>query len=292
MKPSPRLSLNNGVLIDQLGFGLYKVPPAEAAGLVTMALEAGYRHFDTAAMYGNETGVARGIGSLSSFVSTDDARGGSGEASPSLSREDLFVTTKLWNDDQGYDATLRAFDTSMANLGLEYVDMYLIHWPCPQRGLYSESYRAMETLYREGRARAIGVSNFQPAHLDRLLQTAEVVPAVNQIELHPWLQQEELRALHGGLGITTEAWSPLGRGQVLQDPVVLDLAAAHGRTPAQIILRWHVQLGNVTIPKASSYARIRENLNVFGFSLEAAAMDALAGLERGFRTGSHPDSVN
>ncbi|MGP4032055.1 aldo/keto reductase [Pseudarthrobacter sp. 1C304] len=292
MKPSPRLSLNNGVLIDQLGFGLYKVPPEDAAGLVATALEAGYRHFDTAAMYGNETGVGRGVGTLSGASSRDGVRGGSGESFPPLSREDLFVTTKLWNDSQGYDATLRAFDISMANLGLEYVDLYLIHWPCPQRGLYAESYRAMETLYREGRARAIGVSNFQPAHLDRLLQTAEVVPAVNQIELHPWLQQEELRALHRTLGITTEAWSPLGRGQVLQDPVVLDLAAAHGVTAAQIILRWHVQLGHVAIPKASSHDRIRENLDVFGFSLDDAAMAALAGLERGVRTGSHPDSVN
>ena len=292
MRISPRLTLNNGVMMDRLGFGLYKVPPEDAAGLVTMALEAGYRHFDTAAMYGNETGVGRGIGSLSGFSRRDDARGGSGESSPSLSREDLFVTTKLWNDDQGYDATLRAFDTSMANLGLEYVDLYLIHWPCAQRGLYAESYRAMETLYREGKARAIGVSNFQPAHLQRLLQSAEVVPAVNQIELHPWLQQEELRTLHSELGITTEAWSPLGRGQVLQDPVVLDLAAAHGMTAAQIILRWHVQLGNVAIPKASSHTRIGENLDVFGFSLDDDAMAALAGLERGFRTGSHPDSVN
>ncbi|MEC5191280.1 MULTISPECIES: aldo/keto reductase [unclassified Arthrobacter] len=291
MKPSPRLSLNNGVLIDQLGFGLYKVPAADAPDLVTMALESGYRHFDTAAMYGNEAGVGRGIGALSGFDGRN-ARGGSGEASPSLSREDLFVTTKLWNDDQGYDATLRAFDTSMANLGLEYVDLYLIHWPCPQRGLYSQSYKAMETMYREGRARAIGVSNFEPDHLDRLLQTAEVIPAVNQIELHPWLQQEELRALHSGLGITTEAWSPLGRGQVLQDEVVVDLAATHGKTPAQIILRWHMQLGNVAIPKASSSARIRENLNVFGFSLDDSAMDALAGLDRGVRTGSNPNTVN
>jgi diketogulonate reductase-like aldo/keto reductase len=292
MKPSPRLSLNNGVLIDQLGFGLYKVPPGDAAGLVAMALEAGYRHFDTAAMYGNETGVGRGIGTLSGSSSRNGVRGGSGEAFPPLSREDLFVTTKLWNDSHGYDSTLRAFDTSMANLGLEYVDLYLIHWPCPQRGLYAESYRAMETLYREGRARAIGVSNFQPAHLDRLLQTAEVVPAVNQIELHPWLQQEELRALHRKLGITTEAWSPLGRGRVLQDPLVLDLAGAHGVTAAQIILRWHVQLGHVAIPKASSPDRIRDNLDVFSFSLDDAAMAALAGLERGVRTGSHPDSVN
>jgi 2,5-diketo-D-gluconate reductase A len=292
MKPSPRLNLNNGVLIDQLGYGLYKVPPADAAGLVTMALEAGYRHVDTAAMYGNETGVGRGIGALSGFTTSEDLRGGSGEAAPALSRGDIFVTTKLWNVDQGYDATLRAFDTSMSNLGLEYVDLYLIHWPCAGRGLYTESYRALEILYREGKVRAVGVSNFQPAHLEHLLQTAEVVPAVNQIELHPWLQQEELRALHGKLGIMTEAWSPLGRGRVLQDPTVLELASAHHRTAAQIILRWHVQLGNIVIPKASSYARIRENLDVFGFSLDAADMDALAGLERGFRTGSHPDNVN
>ncbi|WP_104172983.1 aldo/keto reductase [Arthrobacter sp. Y81] len=291
MKTSPRLSLNNGVLIDQLGFGLYKVPSADAAGLVTMALEAGYRHFDTASMYGNETGVGKAIGALSGFAGSG-AGGGSGEASPSLSREDLFVTTKVWNDDHGYDATMRAFDTSMSNLGMEYVDMYLIHWPCAGRGLFTESYRAMETLYREGRIRAIGVSNFQPAHLERLLESAEVVPAMNQIELHPWLQQDELRRLHDRLGIRTEAWSPLGRGQVLEDPVVLELAAAHRRTAAQIILRWHLQLGNVVIPKASSYARIRENLNVFGFTLDAADMAALAGLERGHRTGSHPDNVN
>jgi 2,5-diketo-D-gluconate reductase A len=291
MKTSPRLSLNNGVLIDQLGFGLYKVPPADAAGLVTMALEAGYRHFDTASMYGNETGVGKAIGALSGFSGGGPA-GGSGEAAPSLSREDLFVTTKVWNDDHGYDATMRAFDTSMSNLGMEYVDLYLIHWPCARRGLFADSYRAMETLYREGRVRAIGVSNFQPAHLERLLETAEVVPAVNQIELHPWLQQDELRQLHDRHGIRTEAWSPLGRGQVLEDPVVLELAAAHRRTAAQIILRWHLQLGNVVIPKASSYARIRENLDVFGFTLSAPDMAALAGLERGHRTGSHPDNVN
>ncbi|CAN7373285.1 aldo/keto reductase [Arthrobacter sp. LjRoot78] len=291
MKTSPRLSLNNGVLIDQLGFGLYKVPPADAAGLVTMALEAGYRHFDTASMYGNETGVGKAIGALSGFAGSG-AGGGSGEAAPSLSREDLFVTTKVWNDDHGYDATMRAFQTSMSNLGLEYLDLYLIHWPCARRGLFTESYRAMETLYREGRIRAIGVSNFQPAHLERLLETAEVVPAVNQVELHPWLQQDELRALHDRLGIRTEAWSPLGRGQVLEDPVVVELAAAHGRTAAQVILRWHVQLGNVVIPKASSYSRIRENLDVFGFTLDASDMAALAALERNHRTGSHPDNVN
>lgn len=289
MRTSPRLSLNNGVLIDQLGFGLYKVPPAEAEGLVATALAAGYRHFDTAAMYGNETGVARGI---SSQLGDGTGSGGSGELSPSLSREDVFITTKVWNDHHGYDATLRAFDDSMVNLGLDYVDMYLIHWPCPRRGLFPETYRALETLYREGRVRAIGVSNFQPAHLDRLLQSAEVVPAVNQIELHPWLQQEELRSKHAGLGIRTEAWSPLGRGQVLADPVIQACAAEHGRTPAQVILRWHMQLGNIAIPKASSEARIRENLNVFNFELSERDLAAINALDRGHRTGSHPDKVN
>jgi 2,5-diketo-D-gluconate reductase A len=289
MRTSPRLSLNNGVLINQLGFGLYKVPAAEAEGLVAMALAAGYRHFDTAAMYGNELGVARGI---SPQLSAQAGSGGSGELFPALSREDIFITTKVWNDHHGYDATLRAFDDSMVNLGLDYVDMYLIHWPCPRQGLYPETYRALETLYREGRVRAIGVSNFQPAHLDRLLQTAEVVPAVNQIELHPWLQQEELRSQHKELGIMTEAWSPLGRGQVLADPVIGACAAEHRRTPAQVILRWHMQLGHVAIPKASSEARIRENLDVFGFELSERDMAAIAGLERGHRSGSHPDNVN
>lgn len=289
MRISPRLSLNNGVLIDQLGYGLYKVPSSDAAGLVAMALGSGYRHFDTAAMYGNETGVARGI---SSQLGTQPGNGGSGELFPAPAREDIFVTTKVWNDHHGYDATLRAFDTSMVNLGLDYVDLYLIHWPCPRRGLFAETYRAMETLYQEGKVRAIGVSNFQPAHLDRLLKTAEVTPAVNQIELHPWLQQQELRKIHDDLGIRTEAWSPLGRGHVLADPVVQACAAEHGRTPAQVILRWHIQLGNIAIPKASSEARIRENLDVFGFELSARDMDALAGLDRGQRIGSHPDNVN
>lgn len=291
MKTSPRLSLNNGVLIDQLGYGLYKVPVAEASALVATALGAGYRHFDTAAMYGNETGVARGISSSFGYDGGTGS-GGSGEAAPALSREDVFITTKVWNDDQGYDATLHAFDTSMVNLGLDYIDMYLIHWPCARRGLFTETYRALETLYREGKVRAIGVCNFQPAHLDRLLQTAEVVPAVNQIELHPWLQQAELRELHAALGILTEAWSPLGRGQVLADPVVLACAAEHGVTAAQVILRWHVQLGHIAIPKASSEPRIRENLDVFRFALSDRDMTALAELDRGYRSGSHPDNVN
>ena len=289
MKTIPRLSLNNGVLIDQLGFGLYKVPPAETVGLVTMALEAGYRHFDTAAMYRNEAELGKAIGALAGFAGQGS---GSGTEEPWLSRQDLFITTKVWNDDHGYDPTLRAFDMSMARLGLDYVDLYLIHWPCPKRGLFPETYRAMETLYAEGRVRAIGVSNFQPVHLDRLMQSAEVTPAVNQIELHPWLQQEELRAQHARLGILTEAWSPLGRGRVIEDPVIGDIALSHGRSPAQIILRWHLQLGTVAIPKASSYERIRENLDIFGFSLSDSEMTVIAGLDRGQRTGSHPDHVN
>lgn len=289
MKNPPRINLNNGVLIEQLGLGLYKVPPAGAADIVTMALAAGYRHFDTAAMYGNETGLGRAI---SAYAGSLRQPGGSGETPPGTGREDLFITTKVWNDQQGYDATLRAFDTSLVNLGLEYVDLYLIHWPCARRGLFGETYKAMETLYREGKVRAIGVSNFQPDHLDRLLETAEVVPAVNQIELHPWLQQHELRAKHAGLGIQTEAWSPLGRGKVLADPVVVACAAEHGRTPAQIVLRWHLQMGNIVIPKASTEARLRENFDVFGFELTPKDLAALEGLDRGERTGSHPDQVH
>jgi diketogulonate reductase-like aldo/keto reductase len=292
MKPSPRLSLNNGVLIDQLGFGLYKVPQAAAAGLVSTAIAAGYRHFDTAAMYGNETGVGKGIGRALAPTDGPEDTGGSGEGFHPLGRNDIFVTTKLWNDDQGYDSTLRAFDESMARLGLDHVDLYLIHWPCAGRGLFQESYKAMETLYREGRVRAIGVSNFQAAHLETLMAAAEVVPAVNQIELHPWLQQGKLRALHEQLGIRTEAWSPLGRGQVLADPAILALAEKHGRTPAQIVIRWHLQLGNIVIPKASSGARIEGNFRVFDFELPAEDMDGLASLERHHRTGSHPDNVN
>lgn len=288
-----RLTLNNGVLMDQLGFGLYKVPPRDAEALVRTALGEGYRRFDTAAMYGNETGVGRAIGGAIGDASEANAgTGGSGESSHVLTREDVFVTTKVWNDDHGYDATLRAFDSSMANLGLDYLDLYLIHWPCAGRGLFLETYKAMETLYREGKVRAIGVSNFQPGHLEQLMEKAEVVPAVNQIELHPWLQQTRLRTLHDQLGIRTEAWSPLGRGQVLADPAIALIAEKHGRTPAQVILRWHLQLGNLVIPKASSPGRIKENFGVSGFQLTPEDMDGMAALERHHRTGSHPDNVN
>ncbi|TVU66477.1 aldo/keto reductase [Paenarthrobacter nitroguajacolicus] len=293
MRFPARLTLNNGVHMDRLGYGLYKVPPKDAEALVATALGEGYRRFDTAAMYGNEVGVGRALGgAVGDAAQANGDTGGSGESVHTLSREDLFVTTKVWNDDHGYDSTLRAFDTSISNLGLDYVDLYLIHWPCAGRGLFAETYKAMETLYREGKVRAIGVSNFQPGHLEELMQKAEVVPAVNQIELHPWLQQTRLRTLHGQLGIATEAWSPLGRGHVLADPAIVALAEKHGRTPAQVILRWHLQLGNLVIPKASSAGRIKENFAVFDFDLDASDMDGIAGLERHHRTGSHPDNVN
>jgi diketogulonate reductase-like aldo/keto reductase len=199
------------------------------------------------------------------------------------------VTTKVWNDDQGYHSALRAFDASSSRLRLDYVDLYLIHWPKPSLDRYVETWRALEKLYADGRVRAIGVSNFQPDHLRRLLGEAEIVPAVNQIELHLDLQQERLRRFHAQHGIVTEAWSPLGQGQAMQHPAVVELADRHGRTPAQVVLRWHLQLGNVVIPKSTTPSRIRENIAVFDFALDDADMRALAGLDTGTRLGPDPD---
>ncbi|MGW5638128.1 aldo/keto reductase [Streptomyces sp. NPDC003832] len=274
MTAIPTVTLNNGVEIPQLGFGVFQVPDAETATAVTTALDAGYRSIDTAAVYGNEAGVGKAL------------------AASGIAREELFVTTKLWNADQGYDATLRAFDAGLDALGLTHVDLYLIHWPTPARDLYRESWKAIERLVADGRVRAAGVSNFQPAHLRRLIDGASIVPAVNQIELHPGLQQAELRALHAELGIATEAWSPLAQGAVLGDEAIVALAERHGRTPAQIVLRWHLQLGNVVIPKSVTPHRVRENLDVFDFTLSDAEMTDLAALDRGLRTGPHPDSLN
>ncbi|WP_432160612.1 aldo/keto reductase [Streptomyces sp. NRRL F-5630] len=271
---SPTVTLNNGVVMPQLGFGVFQVPDEETTAAVTSALEAGYRSVDTAAVYGNERGVGRAL------------------ASSGVPREDLFVTTKLWNDDQGYDATLRAFDASLAKLGLEYTDLYLIHWPTPARDRYVDTYRALEKLLADGRTRAIGVSNFQPAHLERLVAETGVVPALNQVELHPGLQQRELRATHARFGIATEAWSPLAQGALLEEDVLTGLAARHDRSPAQIVLRWHLQSGNIVIPKSVTPARIRENLDVFGFTLSDDDMAAVDALDRGLRTGPHPDELN
>ncbi|MET8557202.1 aldo/keto reductase [Streptomyces sp. NPDC004959] len=271
---SPTVTLNNGVVMPQLGFGVFQVPDEETTAAVASALEAGYRSVDTAAVYGNERGVGRAL------------------ASSGVPREDLFVTTKLWNDDQGYDATLRAFDASLAKLGLEYTDLYLIHWPTPARDRYVDTYRALEKLLADGRTRAIGVSNFQPAHLERLVAETGVVPALNQVELHPGLQQRELRATHARFGIATEAWSPLAQGALLEEDVLTGLAARHGRSPAQIVLRWHLQSGNIVIPKSVTPARIRENLDIFGFTLSDDDMAAVDALDRGLRTGPHPDELN
>ncbi|MHA7284741.1 aldo/keto reductase [Arthrobacter sp. MDT3-44] len=271
----PRIALADGTSIDVVGYGVYKVPPADTAHLCSTALEAGYRLLDTAALYGNEAGVGE---AARAYLETGD-------------REDLFVTSKVWNDDHGHDATLRAFDASMDLLGLDRLDLYLIHWPCPSKDLYVETWRALGRLQAEGRVRSIGVSNFQRPHLERLLAETGVVPVLNQVELHPYLQQHDLRSFHERHGIATQAWSPLGRGNVLQDPVVGRIAAELGRTPAQVILRWHLQHGILTIPKASSRERIASNLDIFGLALDDAHLAALDALDRDQRFGSHPDRV-
>ncbi|WP_323379383.1 aldo/keto reductase [Streptomyces durbertensis] len=275
MSDAPTITLNNGVVMPQLGFGVWQVPDDEATAAVGHALEAGYRSIDTAAVYENEVGTGRAL------------------AASGLPREELFVTTKVWNSEQGYDSTLRAFDASLERLGLEYVDLYLIHWPMPMFDTYVETWRALEKLYADGRARAIGVSNFKPAQLRRLAEETATVPALNQVELHPTLQQGELRAYHREHSVVTEAWSPLGQGKdILADPVIGAIAERHGRTPAQVILRWHLQLGNVVIPKSVTPSRIRENINVFDFALDEADMASIAGLDTGTRLGPDPDEMD
>jgi 2,5-diketo-D-gluconate reductase A len=274
MAEIPRVPLNDGRSIPQLGFGVYKIPDEAATDAVQLALESGYRHIDTAAMYQNERGVGEGV-----------RRSG-------IAREDVFVTTKVWKDDNGYDTALRSFDSSLERLGFDYVDLYLIHWPAPLTDRYVDTWKALETLAADGRARSIGVSNFHTKHLERLARETDVVPAVNQVELHPRLPQEHVRAYDSEHGIATEAWSPLARGRLLEDPVLARLAAKHGRSPAQVVLRWHLQLGNIVIPKSATPSRIRENLDVFDFDLDTDDMIAIAALETGERTGRDPDDNN
>lgn len=274
MSSVPTITLNNGVAMPQLGFGVWQVPDDEAAGAVGTALEAGYRSIDTAAVYRNEKGTGKAL------------------ASAGIPRDELFVTTKLWNAEQGYDTTLRAFDASLDKLGLDYVDLYLIHWPMPATDKYADTWKAFEKILSDGRSRVIGVSNFQPPQLQRLIDDYDIVPAVNQIELHPHLQQSIPRAYHADHGIATEAWSPLGQGKdLLSEPVLGEIARKHGKTVAQVVLRWHLHIGNVVIPKSVTPSRIRENIDVFDFGLDPADVEAITGLNTDTRLGDDPDTV-
>jgi diketogulonate reductase-like aldo/keto reductase len=270
----PVLTLHDGVEMPQLGFGVFQIPPEETQERVEEALAAGYRHVDTAAAYRNEAGVGAAI-----------AAGG-------VRREDVFVTTKLWNSEQGYDSTLRAFEKSIERLGTGHVDLYLIHWPLPNRDLFLDTWRAFEKIKEEGGARSIGVSNFRVEDLERLEAEAEQRPTVNQIELHPRLQQAELRAWHADHDVATEAWSPLAQGDLLEDGTIETVAAHHERTPAQVILRWHLQIGNVVIPKSVTPERIRENFELFDFALSEDDMAAIERLDAGERVGPDPGSFD
>jgi 2,5-diketo-D-gluconate reductase A len=266
------VALNDGETIPQLGFGVFQVPPEDTAEVATQALQAGYRHIDTAAAYGNEAGVGQAI----------HAAG--------LDRSDVFITTKCANDDHGYEQAKRALRASLDRLEMEHVDLYLIHWPVPAHDKYVETWKAFIDLKAEGLVRSIGVSNFQPAHLERVIDETGVTPTVNQVELHPRFQQVGLRRVHADLGIVTEAWSPLAQGAVLDDPVITQIAKTHDKTPGQVVIRWHLQLGNVVIPKSVTPERILENIDVFDFVLTDEDMAAVEALDAGERTGPDPET--
>jgi 2,5-diketo-D-gluconate reductase A len=269
MPQVPRLVLNNGVEIPQLGLGLWQLSNADVPRAVEAALEAGYRLFDTAAIYGNEASLGKAL-----------KRAG-------VPRNEIFVTTKLWNDQQGYESSLKGFDESLARLGMDYVDLYLIHWPQPSRDKYVETWRAFEKILAGGQARAIGVSNFATEHLERLIAASRILPSVNQIELHPKLPQKALRAFDSAHEIATQSWSPLARGE-LGSAIIAEVARKHGKTPAQVVLRWHIEQGLIAIPKSSRPARIRENIAIFDFTLDHGDIAKFASLETGRRTGPDP----
>ncbi|MCM2440311.1 aldo/keto reductase [Agrobacterium vitis] len=261
MADQSNITFSDGNSIPQVGLGVWQTPNSEAAPAVRSALSSGYRHIDTAAVYENEEGVGEGIRSFG------------------IDRGDIFLTTKLWNNEQGFDNTLKAFDASLKRLGTDYVDLYLIHWPSPHRGLFVETWKAFIQLKEEGRARSIGVSNFYAEHLKTIIDETGVVPVINQIELHPDFQQKQAREFHQARGIITQSWSPLGQGKLLDNPVIGKIAAKHGRTAAQIIIRWHIESGLVVIPKSVTPSRIEENFKVFDFSLDPQDMTEIAALD-------------
>jgi 2,5-diketo-D-gluconate reductase A len=269
----PNITLNNGQAIPQFGFGVFQIEPKNTAAAVSTALEAGYRHIDTAEMYGNEAEVGEAI------------------AASGLDRGDVFVTSKLKNDAHEPDAAREAFDETLKALGVDYVDLFLIHWPLPMRydGDFVSTWKTLEEFYREGRARSVGVSNFQPQHLRRLHGETDVIPAVNQIEAHPYLTQDDVRAFCAQHQIAVEAWSPLGKGSVLDDPVVGRIAERTGKTPAQVVLRWHIQRGDIVFPKSVTPDRIRENIDIFDFELSGADVNDSTLLNKNERTGPDPD---
>ncbi|AXT84620.1 oxidoreductase [Aeromicrobium sp. A1-2] len=275
MSTVPTIALNNGVSIPQLGFGVYQIPPEETKETTLAALEVGYRHIDTAQMYGNEQGVGEAV------------------RASGLDRSDVFVTSKLNNGFHAHDDAIKAFDTSLETLGFDHLDLFLIHWPLPGIDVdFVETWQALEEIYRTGRAKSIGVSNFQPSHLRRLIQETQIVPAVNQIEVHPYLAQEDLRAVDAEHGVATEAWSPIAQGLVLDNPTITGIASEQGKTAAQVVLRWHIQRGDIVFPKSVTRSRIEENFDLFDFELSDGDMGLITALDKGQRLGPDPDTFN
>ncbi len=273
MSNIPKIKLNDGGVIPQLGFGLWKVADADAESVILSALKVGYRALDGAAIYRNEAGLGKAI------------------QNSSLKREDLYITTKLWNDDQAH--AKQAFESSMDKLKLQYLDLYLIHWPSPKKETYVQAWKSLIELKKEGRIKSIGVSNFHVEHLNRIMDATGVVPVINQIELHPQFQQKELRAFHAQHDIQTESWSPLGQGQVIENPVIKSIAQKHGKTAAQVIIRWHIQNQLIVIPKSVTPSRIQENINVFDFTLDAADLSQIDKLDAAEgRIGPNPATAD